>query len=696
MKEKRKIRSFAKRLTNWIVLVMLVVMGLVSSFIYDASTSIFLDEEGVRHEAILDASVENIRRVISDVYVGTINHVPEIEESLDQPDRLVTLMERVVSKNKRIHSCGISFIADYYPQKGRWFCPYAVRNADGTIEKKQLGGAQFDYLNAPWFTEAIQAQEGFWSKPFFEGNDTITPLVSYLVPIRNRQGKTVAVLGADLSLDWLHDKIAKLDSTVYKTEWVNPSLDEEKGQTKEENLNLKKRLERKQKRYMPHSFIITAEGDYLVHPDQKRILRENYFTYAKVNADTAATYVGRQMIAGKKGYYGIDKDLIIEEIDFEGNSSFIFYAPIEKTNWSMALVVPSFGINLIAGVIGVVLLLLILVGLIVVFLVSRITIKRVAKPLKLLAASAEEVAKGNFDTMLPQIKHNDEIRLLRDSFEDMQHSLTRYINELKTTTASKAAIENELKVAHDIQMAMLPKIYPPYPERDDINIFGSLNPAKDVGGDLFDFYIRDNHLFFCIGDVSGKSVPASLVMAVTRSLFRNISSNMSEPNRIISELNEALAEGNDKNMFVTLFLGVLNLETGIMSYCNAGHDAPLLIGRGVGLLTCDSNLPVGVMSGWNYTLQQASIDSQTTIFLYTDGLSEAEDIQHNQFGYQRIIQVAESLLAAGDHQPFKMINGMTNAVHTFVGKAEQSDDLTMLAIQYIKTNEREEKQTGQS
>jgi sigma-B regulation protein RsbU (phosphoserine phosphatase) len=130
--------------------------------------------------------------------------------------------------------------------------------------------------------------------------------------------------------------------------------------------------------------------------------------------------------------------------------------------------------------------------------------------LKQLAETANEVAKGNFNASLPQIKYEDEVRLLRDSFEGMQHSLTQYIEELKSTTASKAAIENELKVAHDIQMSMLPKTFPPYPERSDIDIFGMLKPAKDVGGDLFDFYISNEQLFFCIGDVSGKGVPAAL------------------------------------------------------------------------------------------------------------------------------------------------------------------------------------------
>jgi sigma-B regulation protein RsbU (phosphoserine phosphatase) len=269
---------------------------------------------------------------------------------------------------------------------------------------------------------------------------------------------------------------------------------------------------------------------------------------------------------------------------------------------------------------------------------------------------------------------------------EQQGTLQQYINELKTTTASKAAIENELKVAHDIQMAMLPKIFPPFPDRNDVDIYGMVDPAKDVGGDLFDFFIIDNKLFFCIGDVSGKGVPASLVMAVTRSLFRNISAHTAEPDSIVTALNEALTDGNEANMFVTVFVGILDLSNGLLRYCNAGHDAPMLIGQSVGLVPCDPNLPIGVLPGCKYTVQELMVEQQTTIFLYTDGLNEAEDLNHMQFGIQRVQDLAEELLAAGQNQPATIIEKMTEAVRTFVGKAEQSDDLTMLAIQYVKDN----------
>ena len=146
----------------------------------------------------------------------------------------------------------------------------------------------------------------------------------------------------------------------------------------------------------------------------------------------------------------------------------------------------------------------------------------------------------------------------------------------------------------------------------------------------------------------------------------------------------AQSEGNDTNMFVTLFVGVLDLTTGKLRYCNAGHDAPLLMGQEVKLLPCDSNLPIGVMADFSFEQQEITLERPTTLFLFTDGLNEAENIDHGQFGDERIEKIAESMVAAGQIEPTQVIRHMTDAVHTFVGTAEQSDDLTMLAIEYKK------------
>lgn len=679
--KKRKLRPFARRLTRRIAITQFIVMAVASYLIYVIVSGFVKSEELDLYKSYLVSTNLSVSRVLTEVSTGTINHVPEIEESLEQPDRLSEIMRRIVTQNPHIHSCGISFVADYYPQKGHWYCPYAVRGENDKVELHNIGDSHQDYLNAKWFTEALKAEKDYWSKPFYGEGDSLRPQVSYMVPIHNKSGKTVAILGADLLLDWFEDNILK--GMNYKGDSLKVYIHDHSGKDSSSNVSIEDDW-RNVFQLATYKFIIDSDGTFIAHPNAKRVIRDNYFKLATETTDTIDDNMGHRMVAGGSGSY-YDEDGEISPFSFFGIdflSVYMFYEHVEHTDWSIALAVPRLLVDFVGVGVGIAMLILIGIALIVVRIVGSMVIKHITKPLKQLAETANEVAKGNFNASLPQIKYEDEVRLLRDSFEGMQHSLTQYIEELKSTTASKAAIENELKVAHDIQMSMLPKTFPPYPERSDIDIFGMLKPAKDVGGDLFDFYISNEQLFFCIGDVSGKGVPASLVMAVTRSLFRNISAHLAAPNLIVSTLNTALTEGNETNMFVTLFVGVLDLATGRLIYCNAGHDAPLLISQDVSTIACDPNLPIGVISGQDYSMQETMLPPGSTIFLFTDGLNEAEDVDHDQFGDQRINDIATAQLAKGQVTPDTLIDAMTQAVHAFVGEAEQSDDLTMLAIQY--------------
>ena len=661
-------RSFAKRLTWRIMLTLFIVMGIISAIIVCICWAITLTSVSGITDRQLEYKAKTVEQILTEVYVATVNTVPDIEDNLHRPDRMQGVMKRIVELNPHIRSCGISFRENYYPQKGRWFCPYAQRrDSDSIVILQTIGGLKQDYLNEAWFQEAMKAKEGYWSKPFFDGTDQKTPLVAYLVPIRDERDSTVAVLGVDLSLDYLADDISNEFFSF------NSRKD---GWSAEKNI---------------YYFVSDSTGTYLVHPDKNRIVNQNYNDIAKLTDSPSDDYLGQILMKHESGHLMTDgrgNDLVID-----GEKVMVNFKSLEHTPWTMFMVLPTFFIDVIFYILGGLLLFFILIGLIVVFFAGRRGIKKSSEPLRQLALSANEVAKGNFDTHLPKIKSRDEIHQLRDSFENMQQSLTLYVNELRDTTAQKAAMESELKIAHDIQMSMLPKTFPPYPERDDIDIYGMLTPAKAVGGDLFDFYIRNEKLFFCIGDVSGKGIPASMFMAVTRSLFRNISAHVVLPEHIAYALNNALTEGNETNMFVTLFTGVLDLATGHLHYCNAGHNAPLLVGCDVEdsvphadpqvrELPCLPNLPLGIMGEFQFEAQEVDLDPDTTIFLFTDGLNEAENAFHEQFGDERIMEVANRLLAQREHQPINITYEMFQAVHNFVNGAEQSDDLTMLAIQY--------------
>jgi sigma-B regulation protein RsbU (phosphoserine phosphatase) len=248
--------------------------------------------------------------------------------------------------------------------------------------------------------------------------------------------------------------------------------------------------------------------------------------------------------------------------------------------------------------------------------------------------------------------------------------------KLQTANLAKERIDSELRIATNIQKEMLPE-QSPQTKRDDIDIFGSLVPAREVGGDLFDYFIRDEKLFFCIGDVSGKGVPSAMVMAVIHSLFRMASAHENNPARMMQTINETSCEGNESNMFVTLFIGVLDLPTGHLHYCNAGHDAPVIVGREA--LPIKANIPLGLFDEFTFEMQETKLEEGTMLFLYTDGLTEAKNSQRKQFERNRVMTV---LRDSADLSPEQLLKKMTGEVHAFVGDAEQSDDLTMLAIRY--------------
>lgn len=254
-------------------------------------------------------------------------------------------------------------------------------------------------------------------------------------------------------------------------------------------------------------------------------------------------------------------------------------------------------------------------------------------------------------------------------------------NEKKLRQASEeqARMGGELAVASRIQQEMLPKEFPPF-------VYGSIEPAREVGGDLFDFFVRDGKLFFCIGDVSGKGVPAAMLMSMIRSLFRLLSQKEESPSKILSVLNNELCRSNDTNMFITFFMGCLDLYSGVLRFGNAGHDKPFLLSEDITLLPTKSNLPLGVFPNTPYEDQTLVLAPGTTLFLYTDGLTEAKNENREQFTRNGVIKVLRSFMADKNQSLDKLVSSMSRAAHHFAGNAPQSDDLTMLVVRFAPEN----------
>ena len=629
-------RKLSIRVSLWVVLFAAIIFNIALGFFFYQARSAVRQEAINRAMQTLEKTSLRVEGILNRVEVATNMTEWLVKRHPDVADSMFVYSRGMLLNNPDFYNCSIAFEPYYFKDKGLYFSAYSKHMGD-SVRTIQGGSDLYQYFYTDWYLMPTLLDQPCWTEPYMDidaPTNTSEMVTSFCRAIKDDNGKIIGVINTSLSINWLSQTISA----------VKPYPNS-------------------------YSIMIGRGGTYFVHPDSTKITRQTIFTQTFEEPDTALTALGHAMQHGEEG---------MKQMHMNGQKCYVFYKPLGKTGCSMAIVCPESDIfggfdhlrNSVRAIVLVGLLLMLF------FFIRIITTE--LKPLRRLAEEAETIASGHFETKLPELQRIDEIGQLSNSFSGMQHSLVKYIEELKDTTAQKASIESDLRIASGIQMAMLPKIFPPYPERDDIDIYGKLVSAKEVGGDLFDFFIRDEKLFFCIGDVSGKGVPVALVMAVTRALFRAVAAHESMPDRIINNMNETLSTNNESDMFVTMFIGVLDLLSGRMRYCNAGHDVPILIGSGIGMLPCDSNIPVGVMQDWVYTLQETTIDPLTTIFLYTDGLTEAEDINHAQFQEKRIIDVIQQ----APNEPQQIILAMTQAVHQFVGNAEQSDDLTMLALQY--------------
>jgi len=652
---KRLLRYIRKKLSIrvslWVVLFAAIIFSVALGFLfYQARDAVRLEAIN-RATQILDKTSKRVEGILNRVEVASNMTKWLVLRHNENADSMFVYSRSMLLNNPDFYNCSIAFEPFYFKNKGRYFSAYTKPVGD-SLRTIQGGSDNYQYFYMDWYLMPMLLDKPCWTEPYFDldvATNTSEMVTSYCQPLVDENGRKIGVINTSLSLSWLSQTISA----------IKPYPNS-------------------------YSIMIGRGGTYFVHPDTTKITRQTIFTLVLDNYDqnedlndndTAMIALGYAMQRGEEG---------MKQMYVDGKHCYVFYKPLGQTGCSMAIVCPESDIFGGFDRLRHTVMAIVVVGLLLMLFLLIHVITSELQPLRRLAEEAETIASGKLDAELPKFKRIDEIGQLSHSFAGMQHSLVKYIDELKNTTAINAAIERDLRIASAIQMGMLPEKFPTKDDSDDVQLYASLTPAKRVGGDLFDFYFRDDKLFFCIGDVSGKGVPASLFMAVTRSTFRTVSAHESQPDRIVTVMNKAIADMNRNHMFVTLFVGVLDLPTGRLHYCNAGHDAPLLVGAGVGELPCDSNIPVGFMPKWTYSLQEAMIYTGTTIFLFTDGLTEAMDANSAQFSMERVNDIATKALAQGQQEPRQLIEQMTDAVHQFVAGAEQSDDLTMMAIQYIR------------
>lgn len=539
-------------------------------------------EASLRAKSELKSAENKIMDVVNQAEAAVRNSIWVAEWCLENPDSLERIPQLVVSKNPVVVGSTIALVPGY-SEKYPLYAPYVARDLEtGKIRMLSLATEEYDYPSMEWFTKPLELKDGYWSEPYFDENGGDILMTTFSMPVKDRNGEMAAVLTADVSLDWLTELVGNLK--------VYPSA---------------------------FNMIVSRTGQIMVCPVETLVMKTNIDKIA-LESDNyeALDRVNHAMLSGQMGEI---------PVSYKGQTNRVYFSPVERTGWSLSIVLPER--ELYSGVrrIGMIVKLLQLLGLAMLIVILRVAAK-------------------------------NQLRYHR-------------LNE------QKERMENELHIAREIQMAMIPKTSL---NRKDLDLAAAIIPAKEVGGDLYDFFIRDEKLFFCIGDVSGKGIPASLVMAVTRSLFRAMSAHEDSPAKIIALMNDSISETNESNMFVTFFCGVLDLKAGHLRYCNAGHNPPMILTNAIRVLPVEPNFPLGIVSGADFIEQEIVFNYDDALFLYTDGLSEAENAVQEQFGEARIEASLHGRKSSEDH-----LSNIEQQVSLFVGEAPQSDDLTMLFIHYL-------------
>lgn len=630
----RSSQSFAARLSS-------IVVSITSAlFVLTAVSSILLSYHVVGKEAVKLAQQELSKTALefnktltqAETLIQTLSIV--VAANIEDTTYMKQIVHDVVTSSPLVVGSTVAYAEDYF--EGRHFCaPYACQDWDtGEVRMLYLGNEHYDYFHMEWFQMPYVTGQPLWTEPYYDEGGGNAPMSTYSVPVKNDKGIVVAVITLDLSLEWLQQKMQSIKP--YKN---------------------------------CYSLMVSRTGRYLSHNDSERIVNETLFDSAVAEGDTTLFNLGRAMIAGKEGW---------KKIHYDKTKFFAVYGPLQN-GWSASIVSPMSDVLYDLNRLTNLLILLSILGTFVVYSVIRRIIRRKLQPVTEFTYAALSMAKGNFQSYIPDVKTKDELLRLRNSLSYMQQSVGSYLTELRTTTAANERLESELNVARDIQMDMLTRNFPDAP---DASLYANLLPAKEVGGDLYDCGRRGDVLYFAVGDVSGKGVPAALFMAICRAAVRFVSGMGLSLAGVMSKINSVMCDGNESGLFVTLFLARLDLTTGEMKFCNGGHNH-LVVVPPTGspyFLKAKPNLAIGLYDGFPYQDEQCTLVPGTRLILYTDGVTEAENAAKELYGDERLLDFAAHIQPSETDK--EVVDRLYASVKAFTLDNAQNDDITMMSVSY--------------
>jgi len=620
------------------------------AFVYSYGYSSVLLLEGAEKDATIltQQTIARFENVLQPAELVPRTLVNAMENpNISYNDILRISREFVVQDTVVFGSC-LAFEPYGYDKDQYWYAPYIYEQGKN-VSNRLLGSSSYDYFKMDWYRLPKLLNKPVWTEPYFDKGGGDALMCTYSTPFYktvNGISKFAGVLTMDISLNAFERMVKEIK--VYKS---------------------------------GYGFLVSAEGMIITSP----ILvmeNKNVLDIARDRKGHETTKAIKAMLAGKTGFTSTDG------LEAKNHPSFLSYAPVASTGWSFGIVFPADELLDDLFRFFKKILWIFFYSILALLLATTLITRRLTRPIIRLVEATKKIGQGDFHAKLPFRKSEDEIAQLTNAFGVMQDELGNYVVSLQETTMAKEKIESELHVAHTIQMGMLPR---GFNTPSNWELYATLDPAKAVGGDLYDFFYLDpDHLCIAIGDVAGKGVPASLFMMVTRTLLRAKAIAGIPINEVMQSINHELCQDNPNQMFVTFFAGIVHLKTGEMEFCNAGHNYPYILGPGgdIRQIKAKGGLPLGVNETMKYKSEKFYFKPREILVLTTDGITDALNASNDFFGETKL---ASTLASMANKNTKGLTDSLIIELKRFSLGTEQADDITILALQYKNpsvTNER--------
>ncbi|MBV5315729.1 MAG: SpoIIE family protein phosphatase [Prolixibacteraceae bacterium] len=621
-------RGISFRLNSHVTAFAILIISAVVYTNHYFSNKILIEkiEEGAINQSSLVISR------ISRITVGTEEIARNVSYQAlyyDKHKDLDFFLQQVVASNKILESIHVKWLdkdqTNFTASHSTGLCQQRCNPDDGFFNKS---------------LESLSL--GVWSKPFYCSNDTSHLLVEYRVPIYHPESTTIAgLVYCEISLQKMKQMLSEIKIG-------------EKG----------------------YSFIINNEGSFITHPNDEWILHKNLYKNPPVTFYDDLAEIESKIRSGRIGSgYGLSEYL-------NNQKAWYYFAPLPNSKWTVIIVIPEKELFQKIELTFRKIILVSVVGILLLFVLNMLIFRKILSPLSQIANAIHHF------TSLPgkQKKTKDEILILAESFEDWQAKYGLLIKEQSSTANEKRKFEKDLKSAREIQLNIIPEGKPIFPEHPEIDLSAVLKPAEAIGGDLYDyFFIDKDHLLVTIGDVSGKGIAASLFMAIASTLIKTHAKILSAKD-LVSLVNQELSDRNSNQYFVTLFVGILDLRSGSLDYCNAAHNYPYILrpDGAVQILSKSHGLPLGIYKNKTYKNSNVDLKFGDVLLLYTDGVINSQDINDKHYGIEKLENNLHNLT---DLSAVEVVERLMKSIAIYEGENKQADDITLVALKYLPKTE---------